>query len=681
MRKLILFLLVFVSAKVSAQVYQEMPQYGYRANRMAFDSTLQIPTVCGVPTLKSVVKTNKNGAIAYDSCNARFYAYNPKTQIWAQISGGSGGGVDSIRRVSDSVFAWISGIRFFQFKDSVGGGGISGTGSQYYVPKFSASTTLQNSQIFDSVNVGINTTSPAYKLDVNGTGRFVDDLYADKNLILNNYFTINTTATTFPLPDSDLGIWRKKDNAFGTKFIEDEQGTTKDKWAFVQRAGYDKLRDWTQNNSSIVNINYGWYKPNQSNLEGNTLLIDPKISIGDALITNTKIRGIYYNPTLDSLVNTTHIAFESASGNVVMKGLKTSSSTTDSIAIWINDTLSKAPYPSGTNSSDTAKVVIAQVHNETATTLLKGEIVYLFGSTGNVASVKRANNKTDATSSKTFGMVRRDIPSGGTGFITTQGQIEKLNLGSYAEGDVLWLDSIDGQFTKVKPQAPYHGVFLGIVERANAGNGLAYIKIQNGYELGEIHDVKLTSPINNQVLAYSDTQLVWKNRNITSLIDTTLFQRKSLSANTIMANNTNATANATAQYFKDTSGTYTGTITWNGTAPTSGTFSYRWTRIGKMVNLNISLVYANAGLGNTQVVVTLPADAPTPTKPAGLTSASNMLYPTIANVNITNQSTLTSATIRAMMRSNSGNNGFEFLLNFVSNNVINTFITCTYFTD
>jgi hypothetical protein len=60
MRKLILFLLVFASAKVSAQVYQEMPQYGYRANRMAFDSTLQIPTVCGVPTLKSIVKTLEN---------------------------------------------------------------------------------------------------------------------------------------------------------------------------------------------------------------------------------------------------------------------------------------------------------------------------------------------------------------------------------------------------------------------------------------------------------------------------------------------------------------------------------------------------------------------------------------------------------------------------------------------
>jgi hypothetical protein len=95
MRKLILFLLVFVSAKVSAQVYQEMPQYGYRANRMAFDSTLQIPTVCGVPTLKSIVKVNKSGAIAYDSCNAIFYTYNPKTLTWTALTGGGGSSTDT----------------------------------------------------------------------------------------------------------------------------------------------------------------------------------------------------------------------------------------------------------------------------------------------------------------------------------------------------------------------------------------------------------------------------------------------------------------------------------------------------------------------------------------------------------------------------------------------------------
>lgn len=60
------------------------------------------------------------------------------------------------------------------------------------------------------------------------------------------------------------------------------------------------------------------------------------------------LRGIYYNPNITSLNTSNHIALETTSGKVILKGLKTSSSTSDSIAIFINDTLSKAPYPSVT---------------------------------------------------------------------------------------------------------------------------------------------------------------------------------------------------------------------------------------------------------------------------------------------------------------------------------------------
>jgi hypothetical protein len=225
---------------------------------------------------------------------------------------------------------------------------LFGSGTANYVPKFSTTRQLAISQIFDNgTSVGINTATPTatFKLDVNGIGRFVNDLYADEDFIINNYFAINTTATTFPIPNGNLGIWRQKGNGFGTKFLEDEQGAAKDKWAFVKRQGYNLVRDWFQTNSSIVNINYGFGTPNSSNYQGATLLIDPTYNISDPLITNTIVRGIYYNPTLTSLTNTKHIAFESTSGDVVMKGLKKSSSTSDSIAIWINDTLTKAPYP------------------------------------------------------------------------------------------------------------------------------------------------------------------------------------------------------------------------------------------------------------------------------------------------------------------------------------------------
>jgi len=78
---IILFLLIgFVS---KAQVYQIMPQYGYTTFRMNFDSTIQIPTFCGVPRLGSNV--TKKGALAFDSCNNRFYFFNPKLQAWDTI--------------------------------------------------------------------------------------------------------------------------------------------------------------------------------------------------------------------------------------------------------------------------------------------------------------------------------------------------------------------------------------------------------------------------------------------------------------------------------------------------------------------------------------------------------------------------------------------------------------------
>ena len=92
MKKILLLLSFVVFCLVSfSQVYQEMPQYGYRANRMAFDSTLQIPTTCGVPTLKSNVL--KKSAIAYDTCNGKFYTYNSKTFVWSEVSGSGGGAV------------------------------------------------------------------------------------------------------------------------------------------------------------------------------------------------------------------------------------------------------------------------------------------------------------------------------------------------------------------------------------------------------------------------------------------------------------------------------------------------------------------------------------------------------------------------------------------------------------
>lgn len=57
------------------------------------------------------------------------------------------------------------------------------------------------------------------------------------------------------------------------------------------------------------------------------------------------------------------------------------------------------------------------------------------------------------------------------------------------EGTALWLSTTPGQFTDIKPVAPNHLVYVGTVLRQHATEGEIMVKIQNGYELEELHNV------------------------------------------------------------------------------------------------------------------------------------------------------------------------------------------------
>jgi hypothetical protein len=59
-------------------------------------------------------------------------------------------------------------------------------------------------------------------------------------------------------------------------------------------------------------------------------------------------------------------------------------------------------------------------------------------------------------------------------------------------------------------------VYVGVVVRANAGNGIIYVRCQNGYELNEIHDVQITSPAAGNILMRNGSNL-WINTPQTSI--------------------------------------------------------------------------------------------------------------------------------------------------------------------
>lgn len=156
----------------------------------------------------------------------------------------------------------------------------------------------------------------------------------------------------------------------------------------------------------------------------------------------------------------------------------------------------------GTNWVNAYSSVVTYVRNAEATTLTTGTAVYLYGATGDHASVKRADNNSDTTSSKTVGLVGASIASAQNGPVITRGYVDGIDLSvGYSAGDILWLGE-NGAFTKTKPSAPDHLVFIGVVVRAT-NNGIVYVATQNGYELDELHNVSIASPASGDVLTYN----------------------------------------------------------------------------------------------------------------------------------------------------------------------------------
>jgi hypothetical protein len=164
------------------------------------------------------------------------------------------------------------------------------------------------------------------------------------------------------------------------------------------------------------------------------------------------------------------------------------------------------------DKSETVQII---VRNSTGSTLTKGQVVYLSGATGNRPNAVLAQANTEATSSKTIGIVVADIANNADGNVAVSGTLHDLNTNSFAAGDAVWLSATTaGAITVTPPAEPNHTVFIGYIARAHPTQGRIVIAIQNGYELNELHGVTVSSPTNNQGLIYNSTSGLWENKNI-----------------------------------------------------------------------------------------------------------------------------------------------------------------------
>ena len=175
---------------------------------------------------------------------------------------------------------------------------------------------------------------------------------------------------------------------------------------------------------------------------------------------------------------------------------------------------------------DSAQAMVTQGRNSTGATLYKGTIVYISGATGQMPNFVKAQANSEATSAGTFGVVNADIANNSNGWVTTIGLLDNIDTRTTAThpftdvtlaiGDTIYLHpTVAGYITNVKPYAPYHLVYVGkVVNVGPSTQGAIVYRIQNGYELDELHDVSAQTPANKNGLFYNSSTSLWEARAV-----------------------------------------------------------------------------------------------------------------------------------------------------------------------
>ena len=262
--------------------------------------------------------------------------------------------------------------------------------------------------------------------------------------------------------------------------------------------------------------------------------------------------------------------------------------------IGSSQTLLKGGSVSLKNGVDLVARVVNKVTPNTTLTKAAYQAVRVSGAQGQRLAVAFAQANNDANSADTIGLVCETIATNQEGFIQTVGQLESINTtGSlqgetWADGDVLYLSpTTAGALTNIKPTgATGHIVVIGYVEYAHANNGKIYVKIMNGWELDELHNVSITTPANDDILQYESSTSLWKNNPVTYMWTVDFLEHQTATFIAPYACSINNVANV--------QNAPTITITKNGSAYTLGTSIALGddlvisANIASVVNLNIS---------------------------------------------------------------------------------------------
>ena len=154
-------------------------------------------------------------------------------------------------------------------------------------------------------------------------------------------------------------------------------------------------------------------------------------------------------------------------------------------------------------------------HIKAGEAITDGDVVYASGTNGASGKIIASKYLADGNT-KGFlilGIATESIASGLEGYITAFGKVRGINTSSFAEGSVLYPSStVAGGLTSTAPISP--NIAMPIAFAVNSAiNGAISVRLTPPNELAELHDVHLTTPVEEgDLLVYNATTGHWDNQ-------------------------------------------------------------------------------------------------------------------------------------------------------------------------
>ena len=247
-RIFVLLLLSFFVSKGFSQWTPPDNTYGKQAKRSKIDSTLYIPTGCGVPTDSTFLhdKTmQKQAAKYFDSCGHNEYVWDPSLKIWKQ------GSADSATFLTHTQ----GDARYVAIQTQSPTASLSGGYSYERHASGTFSVSLSWSAGRQAAGTGVNATNTLSSIVVAGTsqtftqpsaGSSVSGSQSTGTMNYNTNYTFYNTVTT---TDSKTAVASTSFGAYDKRYLG-WSATTTPTSAEILAAVY---QDNSGNNSSLTN--------------------------------------------------------------------------------------------------------------------------------------------------------------------------------------------------------------------------------------------------------------------------------------------------------------------------------------------------------------------------------------------------------------------------------------------